>query len=372
MPQKNQNIKFYYGTWAEYNALPTKNQNAFYIITDNKKIYIGDSLYTYTVNNEATTESAGLMSAADKTKLDNLPSNIVYLSHAEYNELVQPDPNTLYIFTDGGGGDSRYITTNIDTATEVDPLLRQVTAMTYSKSSGTVPITFTTTGSKLVDYSINGTYEGVGDSSINYFSGTLEQGSIYSDDGELFVNASRLRSTDYVELEAGDYLISIEKSNTGQSLDFSVIVFLYGAGDDHTYAGTANSGWTYFPLRFTVGANQVIKFAIARDTGGSSSQLDPAYISAVKIQPRKTIANGYTIPVVVSSNGNSNTTTFTVSKPLELSDTLTLSNTGVDISTSSGENTLTVNTESKPIVSILYSQEGKHELYRKINFNVQH
>ena len=227
--------------------------------------------------------------------------------------------------------------------------------MTYSKSSGTVPITFTTTGNKLVDYSINGTYEGVGDSSINYFSGTLEQGSIYSDDGELFVNASRLRSTDYVELEAGDYLISIEKSNTGQSLDFSVIVFLYGAGDDHTYAGTANSGWTYFPLRFTVGANQVIKFAIARDTGGSSSQLDPAYISAVKIQPRKTIANGYTIPVVVSSNGNSNTTTFTVSKPLELSDTLTLSNTGVDISTSSGENTLTVNTESKPIVSILYS-----------------
>ena len=88
MPQKNQNIKFYYGTWAEYNALPTKNQNAFYIITDNKKIYIGDSFYTYTVNNEATTESAGLMSAADKTKLDNLPSNIVYLSHAEYNELV--------------------------------------------------------------------------------------------------------------------------------------------------------------------------------------------------------------------------------------------------------------------------------------------
>ena len=255
----------------------------------------------------------------------------------------------------GGQGDSRYITTEIDTAEELTLTPIQATAAIYNRSSGTVPITFTTTGNKLVDYSINGTFEGVGDSSINYFSGTLEQGTIRSDTGELNTNASRLRSTDYVELEAGDYLISIEKSNTGQSLDFSVIVFLYGAGDDHTYAGTANSGWTYFPLRFTVGANQVIKFAIARDTGGSSSQLDPAYISAVKIQPRKTIANGYTIPVVVSSNGNSNTTTFTVSKPLELSDTLTLSNTGVDISTSSGENTLTVNTESKPTVSILYT-----------------
>ena len=355
MPQKNQNIKFYYGTQAEYNALPTKNQNTFYITTDNKKIYIGDSLYTYTVNNEATTESAGLMSAADKAKLNNLPSNIVCLSHAEYNELIQPDPNTLYIFTDGGGGDSRYVTTNIDTATEVTPLLRQETAIVYSRSSGMVPITFTTTGNQLVDYSINGTFEGVGDSSINYFSGTLEQGAIQPADGQLANYASRLRPTDYVELEAGDYLISIEKSNTGQNFNFSVRVFLYGAGDTYTYAGMANDDWTYFPLRFTVGANQVIKFTIARDMGYSSDPLDPAYISAVKIQPRKTITNGYTIPVVVSSNGSSQTTTFTVNKPLELSDTLTLSNTGVDIPTSSGENTLTVDTESKPTVSILYS-----------------
>lgn len=355
MPQKNQNIKFYYGTQAEYNALPTKNQNAFYIITDNKKIYIGDSLYTYTIDNEATTESAGLMSAADKAKLNNLPSNIVCLSHAEYNELVQPDPNTLYIFTDGGGGDSRYVTANIDTATGSPLLLRQVTTTEYNRSGGDVPITFTTTGNKLVDYSINGTYEGVGDSSINYFSGTLEQGSISSSNGEPYVNALRLRSTDYVELEAGDYLISIEKSNTGQNLDFSVVVFLYGAGDTHTYVGTLMDGWTPFPFRFTVGANQVIKFAIAQDMGGVSTPLDPAYISAVKIQPRKTITNGYTIPVVVSSEGSSQITTLTVNKPLELSDTLTLSSTGVDISTSSGENTLTVNTESKPTVSILYT-----------------
>lgn len=255
----------------------------------------------------------------------------------------------------GGHGDTRYITTEIDTAEELTITPIQATAEIYSRSSGTVPITFTTTGSKLVDYNINGTYEGVGDSSINYFSGTLEQGTIRSDTGELYVNASRLRSTDYVELEAGDYLISIEKSTTGQSLDFSVIVFLYGAGDTYTYVGTLMDRWAPFPFRFTVGENQVIKFAIAQDTGDSSTPLDPAYISAVKIQPRKTITNGYTIPVVVSSGGSSQTTTFTVNKPLELSDTLTLSSTGVNIPTSSGENTLTVNTESKPIVSILYS-----------------
>lgn len=255
----------------------------------------------------------------------------------------------------GGHGDTRYITTEIDTAEELTITPIQATAAIYSRSSGTVPITFTTTGSKLVDYSINGTYEGVGDSSINCFSGTLEQGSIYFADGQLANNAARLRSTDYVGLEAGDYLISIEKSNTGQNLNFSVIVFLYGAGDDYTYAGTVNDSWVPFPFRFTVGANQVIKFVIAQDMGGVSTPLDPAYISVVKIQPRKTITNGYTIPVVVSSGGSSQTTTFTVNKPLELSDTLTLSSTGVNIPTSSGENTLTVNTESKPIVSILYS-----------------
>ena len=255
----------------------------------------------------------------------------------------------------GGRGDARYITAEIDTAEELTLTPIQATAAVYNRSSGTVPITFTTTGNRLVDYSINGTYEGVGDSSINYFSGTLEQGAIHPADGQLANYASRLRPTDYVELEAGDYLISIEKSNTGQNLNFSVRVFLYGAGDTYTYAGMANDDWTYFPLRFTVGANQVIKFTIAQDMGGVSTPLDPAYISVVKIQPRKTIANGYTIPVVVSSGGNSQTTTFTVNKPLELSDTLTLSNTGVNIPTSSGENTLTVNTESKPLVSILYS-----------------
>ena len=255
----------------------------------------------------------------------------------------------------GGHGDTRYITTEIDTAEELNITPIQATAAVYSRSSGTVPITFTTTGSKLVDYSINGTYEGVGDSSINYFSGTLEHGGIYFADGQLFNDATRLRPTDYVELEAGDYLISIEKSNTGQNLNFSVRVFLYDAGDTHTYVGTLTDEWTQFPFRFTVEENQIIKFAIAQDTGGVSTPLDPAYISVVKIQPRKTITNGYTIPVVVSSGGSSQTTTLTVNKPLELSDTLTLSNTGIDIPTSSGENTLTVNTESKPTVSILYT-----------------
>ena len=92
----------------------------------------------------------------------------------------------------GGRGDARYITAEIDTAEELTLTPIQATAAVYNRSSGTVPITFTTTGNRLVDYSINGTYEGVGDSSINYFSGTLEQGAIHPADGQLANYASRL------------------------------------------------------------------------------------------------------------------------------------------------------------------------------------
>ena len=53
----------------------------------------------------------------------------------------------------GGRGDTRYITAEIDTAEELTITPIQATAAIYSRSSGTVPITFTTTGSKLVDYS---------------------------------------------------------------------------------------------------------------------------------------------------------------------------------------------------------------------------
>ena len=43
----------------------------------------------------ATTSAAGLMSAADKTKLDGI--NIVTISQSDYDLLNPPDPDTLYL-----------------------------------------------------------------------------------------------------------------------------------------------------------------------------------------------------------------------------------------------------------------------------------
>lgn len=103
MPQNNEQIKFYFGTQQQYNNLLTKDDNAFYIITDTHKIYLGEQLYAnpneqssssqHNDENDdietiieqiplASSSAKGLMSANDKTKLDNLPNSITTYSTA--------------------------------------------------------------------------------------------------------------------------------------------------------------------------------------------------------------------------------------------------------------------------------------------------
>ena len=50
MPQENKQVQFYFGTQAEYNNLTEKDNNAIYLITDQKKIYIGDDVYVSPLN----------------------------------------------------------------------------------------------------------------------------------------------------------------------------------------------------------------------------------------------------------------------------------------------------------------------------------
>ena len=119
MPTENSIVKFLYGTQNEYNELQTKDDNTFYILTDVKKVYLGEDLYTgageidlsdyatkeyvgeaiqsnipeYT---QATQSMAGLLSAADKTKLNLIPSNAVY-TDTTYSEATQNSPGLLSI-----------------------------------------------------------------------------------------------------------------------------------------------------------------------------------------------------------------------------------------------------------------------------------
>lgn len=64
------NVIFKVGTKAQYDAIATKNDHTLYWLTDVQELYKGDALYGKGA--AATTLASGLMSAADKEKLDNL------------------------------------------------------------------------------------------------------------------------------------------------------------------------------------------------------------------------------------------------------------------------------------------------------------
>ena len=66
------NVIFKQGTRAQYDAIATKNVNTLYWLTDTQELFKGEVLYGK--GTEATALASGLMSAADKAKLDSLAS----------------------------------------------------------------------------------------------------------------------------------------------------------------------------------------------------------------------------------------------------------------------------------------------------------
>ena len=80
------NVLFKTGTQAQYDALTTKNENALYWLLDTKKLYKGELLFA--VGTEATTASAGLLSATDKAKLDALVTGSITDIQALDNSIL--------------------------------------------------------------------------------------------------------------------------------------------------------------------------------------------------------------------------------------------------------------------------------------------
>ena len=64
------NVIFKQGTHAQYDAIATKDASTLYWLTDTQELFKGDVLYGKGA--EATALASGLMSAADKAKLDAL------------------------------------------------------------------------------------------------------------------------------------------------------------------------------------------------------------------------------------------------------------------------------------------------------------
>lgn len=86
------NVIFKQGTRAQYDALAAKDASTLYWLTDTQELYKGDVLYGKGA--EATNLASGLMSAADKAKLDALSTGgAAGLSAVDASVVLASDEN---------------------------------------------------------------------------------------------------------------------------------------------------------------------------------------------------------------------------------------------------------------------------------------
>ena len=95
---------FEVGTKAQFDALEVKDDSVMYWITDTQELYKGN--VRYAVGKEATEESAGLMSADDKSFLETLKelvdsgvisANISVANGAEIGTLLEDNPERVAV-----------------------------------------------------------------------------------------------------------------------------------------------------------------------------------------------------------------------------------------------------------------------------------
>ena len=91
------NVKFYFGSLEKFNQLAEKDQLALYFLEDVQQLWKGDKLYA--TGAIATSMADGLMSSADKIKLDSLVagSNLNLTSVDGTIVITDEDDNTKSI-----------------------------------------------------------------------------------------------------------------------------------------------------------------------------------------------------------------------------------------------------------------------------------
>lgn len=216
-----------------------------------------------------------------------------------------------------------------------------------SEQFGTPPLTFTTTGNRLLDYIIYGSQNGVGD----YVGGSLfdaefVQGGIDDTGIPRTTGTTRMHSEPLTPLSAGTYSFSVDKSSSAANIGMQAWVVVYDSeGTYVTYSDIYN-----FPFTYTLSADRKIRLNICYT---NDTTILPEHIESVTLVPvganAPTITDGYAIPVNVSADEFQQAVTLLVDKPLGSGYLLSLSDTNVGIPTKSGsENTLTFGTAVQP------------------------
>lgn len=120
MPQNNQMVQFYYGTQQEFDNISNKDNNIIYFITDAKKIYVGNDLYTPSLNQN-------LISVCTSTEYENMTTrtSLIYLLLDDAELTIKDANDNLLNLTNGGGSStniSGFLFNSVRTESQINDL----------------------------------------------------------------------------------------------------------------------------------------------------------------------------------------------------------------------------------------------------------
>ena len=231
----------------------------------------------------------------------------------------------------------------------------------YTEYTGAVPVTFTADGNDLNDWTIYGNTGGVGDRTANLFSTNWIPG---------IINSSGNYEASNVAVCTNDY-ISIEYDNTYSfSRDIKsgyIQLRFYDVNKQYVGGGTSNiqllvGSSTSNPMSENVGfcvfkiVNSNIAYMKINDTTNSTAtkymMCEGEYTA--QTMPSYEPYGMYKIPIICGGE----TTDIYIDSPLGLNETISKTDTGVNIPTVAGSNTLSVNTTVQPEKIYIKYKEG--------------
>lgn len=217
---------------------------------------------------------------------------------------------------------------------------------------GVPPLAFTAQGQPLINWTIYGASGGVGNKTANLLdvngSYSYKHSSVSAANNELYINpvgagaVSRIYySTEYV---AGTYTISANKSgNIGEIRLFSPIDFegsTYNAYYGGYFKAIPSNGLTVtFSTPFTIG---IIAGRLEEDVSSDGSVYNLTLNIGSTAKPYEPWGN----KIPISCGGETNT--IYLDTPLYDGNSISMADTGIEIPTTNGQNTLAVDTTVQP------------------------
>ena len=196
---------------------------------------------------------------------------------------------------------------------------------TEKELEGVPPLSFLGNGEPLIEYNIVGASDGVGDSTSNIFD------EIYPD---IAFDVPK-----YISIFVGDGIYTLS-SNVPKYTDSAVLFFL--GGQVSSGASTNSNGVSSDVARTVTAINGYVTIAYryyqGADPRNCQTMLNVGSI-AVPYEPY-----GYKIPVTCGGE----TKTIYLDEPLGVSDSISMTDTGILIPTLKGQNTLSVGTTVQP------------------------